>query len=490
MRMLDGDIDDVVEANSLSWQNQHIDIYSASWGPNDDGRTMEGPGPQAHKALFHGARTGRGGLGSVFVWAGGNGGRSRDQCNCDGYTNSIFSIAINAVDQNGQFPSYGERCTAIVASTMSTGSGGHGVVASDRLGGCTAGFSGTSAAAPLAAGIYALVLEANPCISWRDIQHITVRTSEMPHGAETFVNGAGLRYSTQFGFGKLVVPALIEKAESWKSVSPQLQFSSSTNSIHLSGSGTVGVVMTGCDATGALCIDSLEHVTVGLTAPVASVPNRGKVEVELISPRGTVSRLLTSRPSDRAKGVDFEFLTVACWGENPRGRWQLSLSGVSGDATWEITLHGTKSYPADIRATTEPDGNPAAPSDEPLKPRTACKICRPGKFSDGHGMCRSCDPGCPELCIGDGPAGCNIPSYRMPTVGQRGAAELETRSRQVNADCLRAEVSPHAAAAAVTNVHLRKPGPHAHGGYHRCSDGCRLTYRLEASLHKQAATGS
>lgn len=44
VRMLDGTITDVIEAQSLSLQPQHIHIYSASWGPEDDGRTVDGPG--------------------------------------------------------------------------------------------------------------------------------------------------------------------------------------------------------------------------------------------------------------------------------------------------------------------------------------------------------------------------------------------------------------------------------------------------------------
>jgi furin len=37
VRMLDGDVTDAVEARSLGLRPQHIDIYSASWGPDDDG---------------------------------------------------------------------------------------------------------------------------------------------------------------------------------------------------------------------------------------------------------------------------------------------------------------------------------------------------------------------------------------------------------------------------------------------------------------------
>ncbi len=52
--MLDGDITDVVESSSLSLNPQHIDIYSSSWGPNDDGKTVDGPGKLAKQAFING----------------------------------------------------------------------------------------------------------------------------------------------------------------------------------------------------------------------------------------------------------------------------------------------------------------------------------------------------------------------------------------------------------------------------------------------------
>ncbi len=52
--MLDGDVTDSVEAQSLALNPQHIDIYSASWGPDDDGRTVDGPGPLAKRAFRDG----------------------------------------------------------------------------------------------------------------------------------------------------------------------------------------------------------------------------------------------------------------------------------------------------------------------------------------------------------------------------------------------------------------------------------------------------
>lgn len=52
--MLDGQVTDSVEGASLSFNQQHIDIYSVSWGPMDDGRTVDGPGPLARVAIYQG----------------------------------------------------------------------------------------------------------------------------------------------------------------------------------------------------------------------------------------------------------------------------------------------------------------------------------------------------------------------------------------------------------------------------------------------------
>jgi len=77
---------------ALSFNRDHIDIYSASWGPADNGETVDGPGPLALRALREGVELGRDGKGSIFVWASGNGGKYNDSCNCDGYTSSIYTL--------------------------------------------------------------------------------------------------------------------------------------------------------------------------------------------------------------------------------------------------------------------------------------------------------------------------------------------------------------------------------------------------------------
>lgn len=52
--MLDGEVTDVVEAHSLSLNPQHIHIYSASWGPEDDGKSLDGPAKLAMEAFLQG----------------------------------------------------------------------------------------------------------------------------------------------------------------------------------------------------------------------------------------------------------------------------------------------------------------------------------------------------------------------------------------------------------------------------------------------------
>jgi len=55
------------------------------------------------------------------VWASGNGGNQRDSCNCDGYTNSIYTLSISSISQQGRKPWYLEECSSTLATTYSSG---------------------------------------------------------------------------------------------------------------------------------------------------------------------------------------------------------------------------------------------------------------------------------------------------------------------------------------------------------------------------------
>lgn len=123
LRILSGEISDVDEALALNYAYQNTSIYSCSWGPADDGRSMEAPSLLIRKAVVEGIVNGRGGKGSIFVFASGNGALHGDQCNFDGYTNSIFSVTVGAVDYKGLHPYYSEACAANMIVTYSSGSG-------------------------------------------------------------------------------------------------------------------------------------------------------------------------------------------------------------------------------------------------------------------------------------------------------------------------------------------------------------------------------
>ncbi|XP_055287094.1 proprotein convertase subtilisin/kexin type 4 isoform X7 [Moschus berezovskii] len=224
VRMLDGTITDVIEAQSLSLQPQHIHIYSASWGPEDDGRTVDGPGILTREAFRRGVTKGRGGLGTLFIWASGNGGLHYDNCNCDGYTNSIHTLSVGSTTQQGHVPWYSEACASTLTTTYSSGvATDPQIVTTDLHHQCTDKHTGTSASAPLAAGMIALALEANPLLTWRDMQHLVVRASRPAQlQAEDWrTNGAGRRVSHHYGYGLLDAALLVGMARSWLPTQPQ-----------------------------------------------------------------------------------------------------------------------------------------------------------------------------------------------------------------------------------------------------------------------------
>ncbi|KAI2657436.1 Neuroendocrine convertase 2 [Labeo rohita] len=225
IRMLDQPfMTDIIEASSISHMPQVIDIYSASWGPTDDGKTVDGPRELTLQAMADGVNKGRGGKGSIYVWASGDGG-SYDDCNCDGYASSMWTISINSAINDGRTALYDESCSSTLASTFSNGRKRNpeaGVATTDLYGNCTLRHSGTSAAAPEAAGVFALALEANPNLTWRDLQHLTVLTSKRNKLHDEVHqwrrNGVGLEFNHLFGYGVLDAGGMVKLAREWKTV--------------------------------------------------------------------------------------------------------------------------------------------------------------------------------------------------------------------------------------------------------------------------------
>ncbi|XP_075061618.1 proprotein convertase subtilisin/kexin type 4 isoform X2 [Mixophyes fleayi] len=328
VRMLDGVITDVIEARSLSLNSQHIDIYSASWGPEDDGKTVDGPGILAMKAFYRGIVNGRGGLGSVFVWASGNGGLHYDNCNCDGYSNSIYTLSVGSTTEHGEIPWYSEACASTLTTTFSSGvRRDRQIATTDIRHRCTEHHTGTSASAPLAAGIIALALEANPALTWRDVQHIVVRTSSPANliADDWVINGVGRKVSHHYGYGLLDAGQLVDLARKWKTTRPQKKCL--VKVVHspqqVSSSLVVSQNISACTGSPNYIL-SLEHVQAQISL---SYTRRGDLEIYLTSPMGTRSVLVALRPFDTSfKGYsNWTFMSTHTWDENPQGIWTLEL---------------------------------------------------------------------------------------------------------------------------------------------------------------------
>ncbi|KAK3097564.1 hypothetical protein FSP39_010877 [Pinctada imbricata] len=372
VRMLDGDVSDAVEAASLSFNKSHIDIYSASWGPDDDGRVVDGPGRLARQAFLDGIEKGRGNKGNIFVWASGNGGSAFDSCNCDGYTNSIYTLSISSTSEHGRKPWYLEECASTLATTYSSGAYNEKqIVSTDLHNQCTTSHTGTSASAPLAAGLVALVLEANPQLTWRDVQYITMLSAnpEPMVDGNWITNGMGRKVSLRYGYGLMNATAMVERAIKWVNVPPK-HICSTVSSVHnfkLMGTPFSNEVHTnGCYDTDNE-INHLEHVQAQVTL---SYYRRGNLIIHLTSPSGTRSTLLPKRPSDMSHGGfnQWAFLSVQFWGEDPRGTWKLEIedehpstswprppAGEKGTLTsWSLILHGTKTDPLQPHRSTTP----------------------------------------------------------------------------------------------------------------------------------------
>ncbi|XP_051278441.1 proprotein convertase subtilisin/kexin type 5b isoform X2 [Dicentrarchus labrax] len=450
VRMLDGDVTDMVEAKSLSLQPQHIDIYSASWGPDDDGKTVDGPASLARQAFENGIRMGRKARGSIFVWASGNGGRSRDHCSCDGYTNSIYTISISSTAESGRKPWYLEECSSTLTTTYSSGENyDRKIITTDLRHRCTDSHTGTSASAPMAAAIIALALEANPLLTWRDVQHIIVKTSRAGHlsAPDWKTNAAGYNVSHLYGFGLMDAEAMVKEAERWKEVPSQHVCVESADR-QIRTIRPEHVVRSVYKATG--CTDNpnhhviyLEHVVVRITI---THPRRGDLSINLTSPSGTKSQLLANRLFDHSmEGFkNWEFMTTHCWGEKAAGDWvleiydspsQLRSQKVPGKLKeWSLVLYGTSVHPYSSLRSDKPrstDSFTDIPNDEFDGPcdsecsdngcdgpgphqcinclhyflkfknntRMCVSECPSGFFRDDRKRCKKCSSLC-ETCVG------------------------------------------------------------------------------------------
>lgn len=378
LRILAAPVTDAQEADALAHRNDVIAIKSNSWGVPDDGSTLDGPGPLTQAALAQAVQTGRGGKGTIFVFAGGNGLEVGDDSNYDGYANAIETIAVGAVSDRGEQASYSEPGANLVVAAPSSSADGQEITTTDLVGedgynwsgasgeladtNYTQTFGGTSSATPLVAGVVALMLNANPQLGWRDVQEILIRsaTRNDPLDGDWATNPAGLHFNHKCGAGMVNAQAAVELAGDWSPLGARTTLSAEQRglSLEIPDEDPAGVTRTfSFDAPHV----RVEHVVVTVTATHTA---RGNLAIQLTSPGGMVSTLAEVHDDPGDNYVGWSFMSVRHWGENAAGTWTVHVADGAPDDTGtldavRIDIHGsaTGAVPAAGSATLLTEGN-------------------------------------------------------------------------------------------------------------------------------------
>ncbi|WP_158224636.1 S8 family serine peptidase [Agaribacterium haliotis] len=265
-----------------------------------------------------------------------------------------------------------EGCNAGYASSGASTAFNNG---SDRLNdecNYTSTFNGTSSAAPVTSGAFALIFDANPDLSWRDAKDILAKTASKigsnfrPIVVDTglgdfvaepgwFTNAAGYHFHNWYGFGRVDASAAVELAlsPSYEPL-PPLQVTSFIRA----QSGSASQI-----PEGPRGVEQAIYVNDVLTVEAVQVKlsiQHGRdadLAVELISPAGTSSMVLTPRSmfvldqgepvaSDLKQALntqtDFNntvFLSNAFYGEDAQGEWTVRVTDTNSG---EFSFFGYK----------------------------------------------------------------------------------------------------------------------------------------------------
>jgi hypothetical protein len=188
--------------------------------------------------------------GGVVVIAGGNTGALRTDP-----PSSVFTAvaATDSADARASFSSWGDYIDVAapgVSLLTTTRGGGYG------------GFSGTSASTPVVAGVYALMMSANPSLSPTSLDNI-LYTTALDLGTAGF--------DQQFGNGRVSAAAAVAKAQQASTADSQPPTASITQPVN--GSKVSGFVPVNVSATDNVAVARVEMLVNGtLVATDASAP--------------------------------------------------------------------------------------------------------------------------------------------------------------------------------------------------------------------------
>lgn len=334
-------------ATALGFKNNVNWIKSNSWGPADGGYIASISGVELD-AIRSAVDLGRGGRGTIFTWAAGNGG-TVDRVDYDGYASSRYVVSVGAIGDEDYRAYYNELGSSHLVVAPSNGNS-RGVYTTDvsgaggySSGNYTADFGGTSSACPLGAGVIALMLQANPDLTWRDVQHILIATARKcdPSNSQWVLNGAGYWVNYNYGFGAIDASAAVNLARVWSGVRAER------------GVGTdpmgVGLQVPDNNPTGltrsATLNDNLTIETVEVRLNVTH-PFVGDLQITLTAPSGEASVLATKRSDPTDDYSDFVFTSRRHFGESARGVWSLTIADRAAQDVgtwidWTLSVYGT-----------------------------------------------------------------------------------------------------------------------------------------------------
>lgn len=388
MRLIADVLTDANIAEAMTWYPDAIDIKSNSWGcyafDTNTGyptgvftrwNPIVSSDPLTEAALEYAAKYGRGGKGSIITFAAGNhdefrltsnGSAQKSGARVDfqALPNSIYTIAVGAVNSLGKKSNYSQVGSSLLISAPSntTDGTGLGILTTDNKGpkgynyGLTSGdllgfpdntqtFGGTSSATPAVSGVIALMLQRNPNLGWRDVQEILMRSAkkiddQFPSGTVNNtatgwivsnrdagpnpVSGNAtvpFKFNDKYGAGLVDAAAAVALSGNWTNLGPQLSLSTSNNTIQtLAANSTANKTFT---VNGS--ITRAEHVTLQLT--VTDIP-KGNLTITLTSPSpgNTTSTFCIPHSDTLNKFENWKFMTVRSWAENPNGNWTLTVT--------------------------------------------------------------------------------------------------------------------------------------------------------------------
>ena len=399
------------EAQIADAMGRNADVTAVS---NNSWGAVDGPEASPSSALWqlavkNGVTRGYDGKGVFYVWAAGNGHRRGDDANLDGFANFYAVTAACAVSGQGVRSSYSE----MGASLWVCAPGGDFTPVDDRLIVTVENsdryvytFNGTSAATPIVSGVAALVREANPDLTWRDVKLILAETARKNDPTNPgWQDGARMyglasdadryHFNHEYGFGVVDAAAAVDLARSWTNLPPMQEASIRSAKIDrlipdaydAASIETVTLTLTLNMDTG---MDFTEFVEINTVFQHNSFRD---LDIELESPSGAISRLAV--PFDTFTDDDdpdddyvpmrgpYRFGSAKHLGEDPNGVWTLRITdrfrlGIGILESWGITVYGhtTEDIPptfadgettsrsvAENTPTDDPVGDPVAATD-------------------------------------------------------------------------------------------------------------------------------